>query len=72
MFSFFIMYLCWNQPIKSDVYDVMNQSKLKGVSNMQLMIFKAGENARPSSRVSYYVMSGLLFIGVKAVVSFYT
>lgn len=66
------MYLCYNQPIKSDVYDVMNQSKLEEVSNMQLMIFKARENARPSSRFSYYVMSALLFIGVKTVVSFYT
>ena len=50
----------------------MNQSKLEEVSNMQLMIFKARENARPSSRFSYYVMSALLFIGVKTVVSFYT
>lgn len=50
----------------------MNQSKLKEVSNMQLMIFKARENVRPSSRFSYYVMSALLFIGVKTVVSFYT
>lgn len=50
----------------------MNQSKLKEVSNLQLMIFKARENARPSSRFSYYVMSALLFIGVKTVVSFYT
>ena len=39
---------------------------------MQLMIFKAQENERLSSRFSYYVMSGLLFIGVKTVVSFYT
>ena len=39
---------------------------------MQLMIFKARENERLSSRFSYYVMSGLLVIGVKPVVSFYT
>ena len=41
-------------------------------SKMQLMIFKARENERLSSRFSYYVMSGLLIIGVKTVVSFYT
>lgn len=29
---------------------------------MQLMIFKTRENARPSSRFSYYATSGLLFI----------